>query len=99
MIRKTLEKKERDETQALLLANHTINQMNSNTDVSQMNEQNRGQPHRRSAPKAKTIVVTSDGTVVKRYVCDYPNCTYSSNWAHDLKGHKRKHTGNPYKYT
>ena len=96
-VRKNIDKRERDENQALFVANQALNLLDQNTDISNSGEQSSAQTpkqtHRKSAPKTKTVIVASDGTVVKRYICDYPNCTYSSNWAHDLKGHKRKHTG------
>jgi hypothetical protein len=96
MIRKMLEKKEREEQALIMGPNGCVggNGIHPNPDAT--NQPNSGQTppkQRRSAPKPKTVEVGADGTALKRYVCDFPNCSYRSNWAHDLKGHKRKHTG------
>ncbi|CAG2113122.1 unnamed protein product [Medioppia subpectinata] len=92
MIRKMLEKKEREE-QALIMSTNAVQcAINANSDPTNPSADQTSK-QRRSAPKVRPIEVGADGTALKRYVCDFPNCSYRSNWAHDLKGHKRKHTG------
>lgn len=84
MVRKTLDRKEKEELAAATVAAAVTGIIVPNQNVPPKTTS------RRNPPKPK---IAEDGTALKRYVCDYPNCTYRSNWAHDLKGHKRKHTG------
>jgi hypothetical protein len=86
MIRRMLDKREKEENQQLIIANNAINNVNNNSGQ----HVNKQSTPRRSNPKNK---IAEDGSAVKRYVCEYPDCGYRSNWAHDLKGHRRKHTG------
>jgi hypothetical protein len=86
MVKRMLDKREREENQQLIIANNVINNVNNNS-AQNINKQS---TPRRSTPKTK---IAEDGSAVKRYVCEYPDCGYRSNWAHDLKGHRRKHTG------
>ncbi|XP_054163340.1 zinc finger protein 143-like [Oppia nitens] len=108
MVRKMLEKKEREEQQALLMAStvalngsvantigtqSSVSANNNNNDTAHQTPSHRQHQQQRRTNKPRPVEVAADGTQLKRYVCDFPNCTYRSNWAHDLKGHKRKHTG------
>src|SRR5207249_1540779 len=53
--------------------------------------------------QAKTIITAlADGTGTilseKRFACDWSGCDYTTKFSHDLKGHRRTHTGEkPYK--
>lgn len=85
MVRRMIEKKEKEES---LAAAGVHNQNKPN----QTSQKPKNVSNKRSAAKHKVADGTGQ-TAIKKYVCDYPSCNYRSNWAHDLKGHKRKHTG------